>query len=659
MDLLISDNWLREFLKTSATPKQIAANVSLCGPSFEKITKSGNDYIYSIEVTTNRVDSASVYGIAREANAILPRFGIKSRLQPIKTSFRGSFVNKVNYLDAQVDSNLCPRFSAVLIKNVTIKPSPSWMTQRLVSAGERPINNVVDISNFVMHEIGQPVHTFDYDKIGKASSDGRKKPKMILRQSNRGEEITTLDGRRHTLAGGDIVIEDGEGKLIDLAGIMGGKLSAIDSNTKNVLLFVQTYNPVNIRRTYMSLAQGTQAAVLFEKGLDPELVDTGIKRAVELFENLTQGVAETEILNIYPNPYKAKKISLNIDFIEKYIGVKVKKSEISKHLNALDFETSWNQKNLEVLVPSFRARDIEIAQDVVEEVARIYGYFNLPGKIMQGAIPEPLKHSTFKFENKVKQILKGYGGTEVYTPSLVSKEQTSPNALKLKNPLGTAYEYLRTSLLPSLLEVINQNRQEKEPFWIFEMANIYLPKKNHLPQERLTLAGIFSNTAYRKAKGIVESFLKELNIAAVFTPEDAKYFLASHRATIKSKKQEIGELGILEEKGLIYFEFPIEDLYKLSSDVGRYKPIPKYPPQIEDITFTFPSKTKMGDVQSLITNFSSLVTNVELRDIYKDSYTFRVWYQHPTKTLTDKEVEKLRNKIAKEVKSKFGGIVKN
>ncbi|MEJ2347955.1 MAG: phenylalanine--tRNA ligase beta subunit-related protein, partial [Patescibacteria group bacterium] len=361
MDILISDNWLKDFLKTSAKPKNIARCLSLSGPSVDRIEKKNSDSIYHIEVTTNRVDSASVYGIAREAAAILPRFGIKARSIPPRTKFPGNFVGKVKYLDVKVNHKLCPRFAAILIRNVKVKPSPDHIKKRLMAVGERPINNIVDISNYIMHEIGQPTHTFDYDKITGA--------KMVLRASRKNEKITTLDNKTHTLPGGDIVIEDGSGRLIDLAGIMGGLNSAIDANTKNVLFFVQTYNPVNIRRTYMSLAHRTEAAGLFEKGLDPELVSLGIKRGVDLFIELTGGKPESQILDIYPAPYKAKKVITSLPFIEERLGISLSKKDISKFLNSLGFETSWKGQKLETLVPSYRSNDVDIAEDIVEEIA--------------------------------------------------------------------------------------------------------------------------------------------------------------------------------------------------------------------------------------------------------------------------------------------------
>jgi len=648
MNILVSDNWLRAYLKTNARPQEIVKYLSLCGPSIEKVEKLASDHVYSIEVTTNRADSASIYGIAREAAAILPNNGINASVLSIKVG-NLKFMPKVKYLEAKVDSSLCMRFTSVLIKNVHIAESPQWMKERLTAVGVRPINNVVDISNYVMHELGQPVHTFDYDKI--------KGSKMILRASKKGEKLTTLDGKVHNLPGGDIIIEDATGRLIDLAGIMGGQNSAVDEKTTNVLLFVQTYNPFNIRKTSMSLAQRTEAAELFEKGLDPELVTLGISRGIELFRKLTKGVAEKEILDIYPSPYQPKTISTRLDTINSLLGTSLEKHTISKILSSLGFKTAWNKELLDTLIPSWRSQDILIPEDLVEEVARIYGYHKLPSTLMSGLIPEPPRDTPFKLEGKIKQILKGYGGVEVYTLSLVSHDEAR-TGLKLKNPLGEDGEYLRTSLMTSLLRAAKENSGEKEPFHLFEMANVYLPKKGELPTEKMMLAGIFRETPYREAKGVVEGLLTELNIPFELFSEEAGHFVPNRHIYIKSHGKILGEFGELSED-YFYYEFSVESLREAAKDVGSFKGIPKFPPQIEDITFTFPERTRIGKVVDFALAKEKLVKNIELTDTYKDAYTFRLWYQHPEKTLTDSEVGIAREKILKGIKEKFGGIVKS
>lgn len=651
MNILIPDEWLRNFLETPAESKKIGECLSLCGPSVEKIIKKDGSDVYDIEITTNRVDSAGVYGIAREAFAILPRFKIKVEFAEADPKIEQKFSKKVKYLKADVDSNLCPRFTAVLIKNVEIDESPDWMKERLSWVGVNPKNNVVDITNYIMHEIGQPVHTFDYDKI--------KGAEMHLRKSKKGEEITTLDGTTHKLPGDDIVIEDGEGRLIDLAGIMGGKNSEVDKNTKNVLLFVQTYNPVNIRKTSMSLPKRTEAAVLFEKGLDTENVELGIGRGIELLERLANGRAEDTILDLYPNPYKMKKVNTNLDFIEKRLGIEIKKTDIDSYLKPLGFETKWKDRKLEVKVPSFRKDDIDKEEDILEEVARIYGYHNIPSKLMTGKLPEKLTEAPFEFEALVKNTLKSLGSTEVYTLSLVPDGSVEKNALKLKNPLGDETAFLRTSLMPSLIKAVKDNKGYSEPFHLFEMSNVYIPRKGRLPEEKMALAGIFSNYNFRNAKGAVETLLSELNIKATFKTEDAKDFKPSRRVVISSGGASMGELGVTEEEGLIYYEFDTNTLRKLYKPYSKYQPVPKYPPQIEDLTIVLPEKTKVGKVVQAMKEESKRLVKVTLNDIYKDAYTFRVWYQHPEKTLKDEEVKKIRKKILKKLKSKFGAMLKD
>ncbi len=655
MDILIPDNWLKEYLKTKATPKEIAKDLSLCGPSVERVNQTPYGPVYSIEVTTNRIDTACVYGIAREASAILPRFGIKASLKPITLS-NFNLVQKVNYLNVDIDENLCPRFTAILIRNVKIGPSPKWMQDRLYAVGERPINNIVDISNYLMHESGQPMHTFDYDKIGKTSSEGRKRAKMILRESKKGEKVITLDNQTRVLPGNDIVIEDGAGRLIDLCGIMGGELSAIDDKTKNVLLFVQTYNPFYIRRTSMKLAHRTAAAVIFEKATDPELVLIGLQRGIDLFVDLTKGKPEKKILDLYFKPYHPKYIKTNKKFIEERLGIPLSQKEISKTLSSLGFEIKIKGENYEIKIPSYRANDVEIPEDIVEEVARIYGYHNLKSELMAGGLPNILYKSPFDFESKVKRIIKGYGGVEIYTSSLVPESFVNKDALKLKNPLGPESSYLRTSLMPSLIKAADENVGIKDSFHLFEMSNIYLPRTGDLPEEKMMLAGIFFKINYREAKGVVEALLEELNIDGNFIPEDETGFLPSQRLAIKKDGQVLGQIGNVEGD-LTYYEFNVE-LLKNNVAPQKYQKIPKFPAQIEDITLELPIKTKVGEVLQSIKSINSLINKAELTDIYKDAYTFRIWYQHPTKTLTDKEVEEVRNKILQTIKAKYGGILK-
>ena len=646
MDLLIPDSWLRKHLDTKATPSDLAKYLSLCGPSIERTKKTDDgDFIYNVEVTTNRVDTASILGIAREASTILPRFGIKAGLRnskPQTTNYK--FKNKVKYLNVTVDPKLCQRFTAVLIKDVSVKESPNEIKNLLEKVGVRPINNIVDVSNYIMHELGQPVHTFDFGKI--------ENEKMILRESKKGELIKTLDGKEFKLDGGDIVIEGSNGNLIDLCGIMGGETSCIDDSTKNVLLFVQNYNKHKIRKTSMNLSQRTEAAVFFEKGLDSENVTPAILSSISMIEKLSGGKAENEVLDIYSKPYKTKTVTVTKDEIDKIIGVEISEKEMTNYLTNLGFEVKWSKNKFDVKVPSYRADDINIREDIAEEIARIYGYFNVPCELMGGSLPKPKINDDFKFESLTKQILKSLGATEVYNLSLTDKGQ-----IKLKNPLGPDTAYLRDNLKDSLIKNVNDNTQEKGDLHMFEISNVYLPRKNDLPVEQLMLGGIIRHKNYRQNKGLIEALLNELNIDYTDQLEDGGDFLPNQRIIVKSEKIVVGEYGNLDN-GLFFYNFDMQKLLNAKRIARKYKEVNKYPPQVEDMTLELPEKTFVGEVIKGISSISDVVYQVKLTDIYNDSYTFNIQYQSQDHTLTDKEVEEVRNKIISSLKSKFGINIK-
>jgi phenylalanyl-tRNA synthetase beta chain len=443
-------------------------------------------------------------------------------------------------------------------------------------------------------------------------------------------------------------IEDGSGKLIDLCGIMGGENSAIDKDTKNVLLFVQTYNQHKIRKTSMTLAQRSEAAVLFEKGLDPENVKPSILTAIEMIEKLSGGVAEKEILDIYKNPYKQKFVNTTLETLEKIVGIKLNKKEISTYLESLGFSALWNGNNLKVGVPSYRSDDVNIPEDLAEEIARIYGYHNLPNILMAGNLPQAKNNSSFEIENVIKFILKSLGAQEVLNLSLIDKDRAGNNALRLKNPLGSDTEYLRTSLKPYLIENVKNNAFEKNKIHFFELSNIYLARKNDLPEEWLMLSGIIKNGEYRKNSGVVATLLDELQIDYQVKVDDQNGYLPGQEISIYSNKIKIGEYGNLEE-GYFYYEFEIANLLNAKRLDRKFKEVSKFPPQIEDITFELPEKTYVGDVVDKIKSVSSLITKVELKDIFKNNYTFNIEYHNPEKTMTDDEVAKIHERIIKAI----------
>lgn len=646
MDILIPDNWLRDYLKTKAKPTELAKYLSLCGPSFERIKEGKTGPVHSVEVTTNRVDSASIIGIAREAHTILPRFGIETKLEEPKLA---NVEKRKASLSLKIETTpeLTNRVIAVVLE-VENAESPRWLKDRLEDTDIRSLGALIDITNYVMLEIGHPTHVFDYDRI--------KTHKLIFRNSKPGEKVTTLDGKTYSLQGDDVVIDDGTGEIIDLPGIMGTKNSVATPETKRIIFFVDNIKPSTIRKTSMSQAIRTQAASMNEKGIDPELGMTAILRGIQLYKEIAGAKVVSNVQDNYPNPYKPKKLNVGAGFIEKKLGVTIPKKEIITILTNLGFVVSGEAENLVIQIPSSRAGDVNIPEDIVEEVARIYGYHKLPSKLMSGDLPEHPADSTFPLETKIKQTLKALGGVEIYTSSLVSKDKVSlekgANPLKLKNPLGKDSEYLRVSLAPSLQSAAGDNKREKDPFHLFEIANTYLPQEGNLPEERLMLGGIFSQYEYRTAKGIVERLLKELQINSSWKPKDLVGYEKGKTVEVASNKQVLGYLGHLNG-GNIYYEFQVTLLKENSKDVPEYTPIPKNPPQVEDINLVIPEGVYLSEVIGEMQNADKRASSVELIDIYKGTKTLRISYLDSEKTLTDKEVEKAREKILEVLKDKF------
>ena len=647
MNILISHSWLKEFLQTKASPQKIADCLSLCGPSVEKIDRQNNDHIYDIEVTTNRVDMMSVQGIAREATAILPQFGIKANLK--QNTYQPTRLNPVGVnlpsfpLKVTISSpKLCPRFTAVIIKNINIKPSPEKVQQYLEASGIRALNNVVDISNYLMRAYGQPVHTFDLDKI---------KEKMILRLSKKGEKLTTLDNKTFTLPGNDIVIEDASHRLIDLCGIMGGLNTAVDNQTKNVLLFVQTYNPQHIRQTSMTLGQRSEAAQLFEKSIDPELVMPVLLQGIQLFISLANGEQGSQIIDIYPQSYKSKIVKTSLQLIKDRLGINISSKNISQILNSLGFDNKFSKESFTITIPSWRAKDINIPEDIVEEVARIYGFHKLPSTLMATPIPTNYPDDNFKLEHQIKTWLADMGLNEIYTNSMVSENlaKQSPyplkSHLKIKNALSEEWQYLRRSLIPSHLKAIKQNPLTKN-ISFFEITNTYHKKPGKLPDEKLELI-ISSNKSFSHLKGIIETLFTKLHLQPQFKPKKGS-------AEILIKNQSVGTIGPSNLNPEVQIALlNLKPILKLAQLYPQYQPLSPHSPILEDMTFTLPAKTYLGPVINTLKKSHKLVQKVKLTKTYQKNYTFNITYQSQIQPLNDKMIAPIRKKIAATLSKKF------
>ena len=676
MNIKIQVSWLREYLKTDVAAKTLANYLSLSGPSVEKIEKKGSDYIFDIEITSNRFDAASVFGLAREAYAILSSQNQKVTLSSPFGSGLNLLPERKNPLPLDVvitSSSLCPRFAAIVVENVKVKPSPAIIKNRLEASGIRSINNIVDISNYLMLELGQPMHTFDYDRL--------KGAKMILRLSKEGEKVTTLDGITRNLPQGTIVIQDSQ-KLIDLCGIMGGANSRVSARTKRVVIFVQSYDPLRIRKTTQTLTFRTDAATRFEKGIDLEGIVPALSRAVLLAKKTAGAKIASELIDIYKQKPKPKKIRLTLDKLNRYLGINLNPQKAAKILSDLGFKTSLFLNHLEAEPPSWRNQDIEDDVDLIEEIARIYGYHHLPQKLPEGQIPQT-KESELKAVIELKKALKYLGLTEIISYSIISKDllnlSKTPAAkiVELSNPLTDNWQYMRTTILPSLLKVISENQNLKSSINLFEIAKTYIAQKKELPTQDLILSIILQKTDFYEVKGVIENIFDVLRQVPKWhiLQKNNPLFRKSQSAEIKIGDKFVGLAGIVNFEITDYLdikdqiaaaEINLTKIYQLPTTSYQYKPIPKYPPIIEDISAIFATAAPVAEIVEVIKKASELIKTVEVVDIFKDekigenkkSVSLRLTYQKSVATPSQEEVNTEKAKIISSLEKEFRANVR-
>ncbi len=663
MNILIPDSWLREYLKTKATPSQLKEYLSLCGPSIERVYGTGKDTVYDVEITGNRPDSMSIIGVAREAVTILPRFGVAASLvgDPYAEKMQAPKGKVKLDLHIETDPELNPRWMSVVFDQVTVKPSPAWLTRYLTLADIRSLNNVVDITNFLMHAYGQPAHVFDYDAIVGHT--------MILRASKKHEKLTTLDGKVHSLPGDDIVIEDGSGKLVDLCGIMGGENSSVTEKTKRVMLFVQTYDPTHIRKTSMALAHRTAAAGLFEKGLDTELVKPTFYKGAALITELAGGIPASKIIDLYPKPYKPYTVQVELSKIHSYIG-NIDTKDISRILTSLGFTPTWTKNKLSVTVPSYRS-DVTIDVDVIEEIARVHGYHNIPSQLPEHAPPMTLPDTHLTYEEDIKIRLRDWGYTELYTYSMISSTQMNQfnldkrKAYAITNPLSVEWEYMRPSLWPSVLSAIKENIGRQKEFKVFELSMIYEWKANSLPQETSTLLVAYGGNAFFEAKGLAERIFKEAGI-----PFPAPDPMHPHDWHEESQCLSLGIFGVIAvvKKSLLQhigisqsvtiLDLNMHHLMHHKNPRKTYIPVPKNPSIVEDLAFVVPEKFTIGPLIDTLSHAHPLIRNVRLLDAHEQTRTLRVEYQDTKRNLTNDDITPVRTHLIEMAKVKFGITLK-
>ncbi len=646
MNIQILDSWLKEYLKTEAPAKKIAEALSLTSVSVERVEKWKNDHLYDIEITTNRPDLASVVGLAREAGAVLAEFDIKAEFIPPKLPLPQKPSGQKVPLTIINDSSLVNRITAVVL-DVSVRKSPALIQDRLEATGIRSLNNIIDITNYVMRTIGHPTHVFDYDRLGGTS--------LKIRESKRGETIITLDGKQHSLPGGDIVAENENDEIVDLIGIMGLANSVVTDETKRIVFFIDNNEPHHIRKTSMALGIRTEAAQLNEKQIDPELALEALLYGISLYLEFADGKVVSDIIDIYPNQPKTKTVSVSEKQVQATIGAPVSLSEAAEILRRLGFPVGVSGEVLRAEVPSFRSADIGIPEDLIEEIARVYGYHNIPSRLPQATTLRAYnpEDSIFYWEKRAKEMLKYWGFTEVYTYSMVPEEIYEgriESALALANPLSSDMAYMRRTLVPSLLAVMRENKQ-REDMRLFEIANIYEKQTGDLPRHLLRLGGLMAapQINFQDGKGIIEQLARDFGIRQLqFVPLSA----GGIGASVILEEQNCGNIEVFSDS-VLDFELDFELLAKHATTRKAYQKVSKYPPIVEDIALKVPEDTSYEAIVSVIQRQSPLIRHLSLLDRYGDTRTFHLEYQSDEKNLTTEEVTAIREKIFQSLRSQL------
>ena len=626
------------------------------------------DTVLDLELTPNRLDCLSVLGVAHEVAALTG----KTVKEP-ETNYKeaGAPITEQIYISVE-SPELCRRYTASLLQGVKIGPSPQWLQDRLTRAGLRPINNVVDVTNFVMLEYNQPLHSFDYDLIKDAT--------VIVRRARPDEMLTTLDGVERKLTVENLVIADAN-DAIGLGGVIGGANSEISINTVNVLLESATFDGANNRETAQTLELRTEATLRFEKGLRPELAPIALRRATGLIQEVAGGTVAPGIVDVLSDEgADAPVVPLTGEKIRRMLGMEVDQKRVQETLDALGFTwESAGESELKVTVPYWR-NDVNIEEDLVEEVVRTIGYDLVPTTMLSSPIPFQQPVPVMGLRDQIKDLLASEGIQEVINYPLVTLqqldqvEQLDPANLPMRvtNPMSADREYLRTTLRASLLATLAANQGHGSgPFRLFEAGRVFWPKEGDLPDERETVAGVLAGLRHEPswleddslldfydAKGVVELVLNRLGVSETYEPSDDPSFHPGRCAVIKVADAVIGVVGevhpvVMDRLGLESPQVAAFELYlgpilaALPAGQQQFEPLPRYPSATRDLALVMPTDVDAGQVTRLILRHRG-VDRADLFDIYAGeniaegtkSLAFHVYFQARDRTLTNEEVNR-------------------
>ena len=629
-----------------------------------------HDTVFEYEITSNRVDCFGVIGIAREAAATFRKPLV---LPEVKTTGNSEDVN--SYISVEVeDKDLCPRYCARVVKNVKLGPSPEWMQRRLAASGIRPINNLVDITNYVMEEYGQPMHAYDLSTIA-----GNK---IIVKRAKDGDEYTTLDGQVRKLDSNVLMICDAD-KPVGIAGIMGGENSMITEEVKDVLFEAACFDGTNIRLSSKRVGLRTDASGKFEKGLDPNNAGAAIDRACQLIEELGAGEVVGGMVDVYDNKKQEKKIKFEPEKYNKLLGTDVSKEEMLEYFKRL--EIKYNEADNELIIPTFR-QDLECDADIAEEVARFFGYDNIPitlpsgeataGKLSFKMRVEAVARDIAEFCGFSQGMSYSFESPKVFDKLLIPEDSAIRKTVNILNPLGEDFSIMRTTSLNGMLTSLatNYNRRNKDAR-LYELGNIYIPKQlplTELPEERMQFTlGMYGDGDFFTMKGVIEEFFDKIGMRdkPEYSNEDKKPYLHPGRqADIIYDGRVVGYLGELHPIVLENYDIgdrayvavlDMPNILPYATFDRKYQGIAKYPAVTRDLSMVMPKNILVGDVEKVFEKRGGkLLESYNLFDIYEGaqiksgykSVAYSLSFRDKERTLEEKDIADIMEKILKELK---------
>ncbi len=636
-----------------------------------------DDVVFDVEVTSNRPDAFCLTGMAREASAILnaPLTWKGPKMPKMKTGAKALPLSVA--LEAK---KLCPRYQAIVMKNVKVGPSPAWMKERLASAGVRSINNLVDITNYVRLELGQPMHVFDYEKLGGA--------KIVVREAKAGESLKALDGNVYELKAGQLVIADAT-RPVAVAGVMGGEESGATEQTTTIVFESAAFDSVSVRRTARVLNLHSDSSQLYEKGLSTEITTAALERAAELAAELAGAEVASKVIDARASAYKPLVYPFRPERAAELIGVSIPAAKMKKILTDLGFKISGAAKTWKAIVPHWRDHDIEGERDLVEEVARVYGYGNLPSVMPEGRLPLAALDKTLAWEDKAKRHLKDWGFTELMTYSFISKDVAEKSncgvqkMLRVSNPLSEEFEFMRDRLVGSLLKVISENQEEAVSGRAFELANVYIPREGDLPLEspRLIMAAWSRNEDGRDVfaiKGALEALLEEFGVRGVEIArgEGSDLWHPGRSAAVMLGGEMLGGFGEFHPELLKKFgidrrvaavSLDFSKLCAYASAAKFYTPIPEFPRVKRDLAFVVERHLEHAAIAAKLAHADPMITSVELFDVYegknlgegKKSMAYHLEFGAADRTLKAEEVDRVLETLREKLKKEFSAEVRS